>query len=319
MKRLARALVLFVVAFIPLSACSASEAPGAGSRLSIASGPTGGVFFVLGGALAEQISTNIEGTEATAETTSASVDNLLLVSDESSDMAFTVADAAADAVRGEGSFEEPLQIQALARLYPSINQVVTLEGSGIESVEDLQGKRVSVGAPGSASEIFGLRLLEAAGIDPDADIDRSGLSVNEAAAALGDGNIDAFTWSAGIPTGAITDVATTNNIRLVPIAAYIDELQSEYGEFYQEGVIPAGTYSGVGEDVPTIVVPNYFVVNEEMDEELAYQITKLIFENKDALVEAHPEAENIKLEEATDVPPLDLHPGAQRYYDEAGE
>ena len=102
MKWLARALIFFVVAFIPLSACSASEAPGAESRLSIATGPTGGVFFVLGGALAEQISTNIEGTEATAETTSASVDNLLLVSDESSDMAFTVADAAADAVRGEG-------------------------------------------------------------------------------------------------------------------------------------------------------------------------------------------------------------------------
>ena len=300
-----------------LGACSASQAPGGGDRLSIATGGTGGVYFVYGGALADQITQNVEGVEATAEATSASVDNMQLIGDESSDVAFTLADTAADAAEGREEFEgRPVSAQALAQLYTNYTQVVAPAGSGINSIEDLRGRSVSVGSPGSGTEIIALRVLEAAGIDPDSDIDRQQLGVDESVDAVRDGAIDAFFWSGGLPTGAVTDLATTNQIVLLPTVDYLGALRSQYGEVYEETIIPAGTYEGVDEDVSVIGVPNYLVVNESMDEELAYQITRLLFDQQDALAEAHPEARNLDRDTAPQVPPLELHPGAERYYSE---
>jgi TRAP transporter TAXI family solute receptor len=300
-----------------LGACSASQAPGGGDRLSIATGGTGGVYFVYGGALADQITQNVEGVEATAEATSASVDNMQLIGDESSDVAFTLADTAADAAEGREEFEgRPVSAQALAQLYTNYTQVVAPAGSGINSIEDLRGRSVSVGSPGSGTEIIALRVLEAAGIDPDSDIDRQQLGVDESVDAVRDGTVDAFFWSGGLPTGAVTDLATTNQIVLLPTVDYLGALRSQYGEVYEETVIPAGTYEGVDEDVSVIGVPNYLVVNESMDEELAYQITRLLFDQQDALAEAHPEARNLDRDTAPQVPPLELHPGAERYYSE---
>ena len=302
-----------------LTACNASQAPGGGDRLSIATGGTGGVYFVYGGALADQITQNIEGFEATAEATSASVDNMQLIGDESSDVAFTLADTAADAVEGREEFEgRPVSAQALAQLYTNYTQVVAPAGSGISSIEDLRGRSVSVGSPGSGTEIIALRVLEAAGIDPDSDIDRQQLGVDESVDAVRDGTIDAFFWSGGLPTGAVTDLATTDQIVLLPTVDYLATLRGQYGEVYEETIIPAGTYEGVEGDVSVIGVPNYLVVNESMDEEMAYQITRLLFDQQDALAEAHPEARNLDINLAPQVPPLELHPGAQRYYDEAG-
>ena len=300
-----------------LGACSASQAPGGGDRLSIATGGTGGVYFVYGGALADQITQNVEGVEATAEATSASVDNMQLIGDESSDVAFTLADTAADAAEGREEFEgRPVSAQALAQLYTNYTQVVAPAGSGINSIEDLRGRSVSVGSPGSGTEIIALRVLEAAGIDPDSDIDRQQLGVDESVDAVRDGTVDAFFWSGGLPTGAVTDLATTNQIVLLPTLDYLGALRSQYGEVYEETIIPAGTYEGVDEDVSVIGVPNYLVVNESMDEELAYQITRLLFDQQDALAEAHPEARNLDRDTAPQVPPLELHPGAERYYSE---
>jgi uncharacterized protein len=300
-----------------LGACSASQAPGGGDRLSIATGGTGGVYFVYGGALADQITQNVEGVEATAEATSASVDNMQLIGDESSDVAFTLADTAADAAEGREEFEgRPVSAQALAQLYTNYTQVVAPAGSGINSIEDLRGRSVSVGSPGSGTEIIALRVLEAAGIDPDSDIDRQQLGVDESVDAVRDGTVDAFFWSGGLPTGAVTDLATTNQIVLLPTVDYLDALRSQYGEVYEETVIPADTYEGVDRDVSVIGVPNYLVVNESMDEELAYQITRLLFDQQDALAEAHPEARNLDRNTAPQVPPLELHLGAERYYDE---
>ncbi len=300
-----------------LGACSASQAPGGGDRLSIATGGTGGVYFVYGGALADQITQNVEGVEATAEATSASVDNMQLIGDESSDVAFTLADTAADAAEGREEFVgRPVSGQALAQLYTNYTQVVAPAGSGINSIEDLRGRSVSVGSPGSGTEIIALRVLEAAGIDPDSDIDRQQLGVDESVDAVRDGTVEAFFWSGGLPTGAVTDLATTNQIVLLPTVDYLGALRSQYGEVYEETIIPAGTYEGVDEDVSVIGVPNYLVVNESMDEELAYQITRLLFDQQDALAEAHPEARNLDRDTAPQVPPLELHPGAERYYSE---
>ncbi len=310
-------LVLLGLVFIAVFAAGC-QPPGGENRLSIATGGSGGVYNVYGGGIADQISANLEGYVATAETTSASVDNMYFVADRKSDLGFTLADTAADGVSGEGIFDEPLPVQALAQLYTNYTHVVTTEDTGIDTVEDLAGQSVSVGDPGSGTEVVALRVLEAAGMDPDADIRGEQLGVSESVDALRDRSIDAFFWSGGLPTGAITDLATTDDIRLLPTIDYLDGLQREYGgEIYLEAEIPADVYE-TGEDVPTVGVPNYLVVNEAMDEELAYELTRLLFEQQEELEDVHSEAANLDFENAQDVWPLELHPGARRYYEEEG-
>lgn len=306
------------IVILGLVAACGGQPPGSGDRLSVATGGSGGVYSVYGGGLANQITQNLEGREATAETTSASVDNMLLIDEESSDIAFTLADAAVDGVNGEGEFDEPVPARVLAQIYESPVQTVTTEGSGIDDIEDLEGKTVSLGDPNSSTEVLSLRILEAAGIDPEEDIEARNLGVSESVDALSDGSVDAFFWGGGLPTGAVTDAATTQDIKLLSSAEYLGELDQEYEQVYTESTIPAGTYPGVDQDVQTVGARNFLVVNESMDEELAHDITQLLFEQKDALVEVHPEAENLNLEDAQNVAPMELHPGAQRYYDEEG-
>jgi TRAP transporter TAXI family solute receptor len=296
---------------------SASEREG--GNLSVATGGTGGVYSVYGGGLADVISDELDGYKATAETTSASVDNMKLIAQGDSDIAFTLADSTIDAVEGRESFDEPLPVRALAEIYTNYTQIGTTAGEGISSVEDLKGKRVSVGDPGSGTEVIALRVLEAAGLDPDKDIDRSQLGVEESVAAVKDGSIDAFFWSGGLPTGAVTDLATTEDLVLVPNADLTPKLRDKYGEAYQETTIPKDTYKGLEEDVPVIGVPNLLVVHEDMDDELAHDLTELLFTQKKRLTQVHPEAKNLDPGRAQDVvPPVKLHPGAQRYFEEAG-
>jgi len=308
------------LALAALAGCGGEQEAGerGGGDLSIATGGTGGVYAVYGGGLADTISRNLEGYRATAETTSASVDNMKLVARKDSDIAFTLADTAIDAVEGRESFDEPLPIRALGAIYTNYTQVATVAGKDISTIEDLRGKRVSVGDPGSGTEVIALRVLEAAGLDPDKDIDRNQLGVDESVNALRDGSIDAFFWSGGLPTAAVTDLATTEDLRLVPTAKYTQALRDKYGEAYQEDSIPKGTYKGLPADVPTVGVPNLLVVHEEMDEGLAHDLTELLFAQKERLVAVHPEAKNLDPQRAQDVvEPVQLHPGAERYYEEA--
>lgn len=292
----------------------------AGGELVIATGGTGGVYYPLGGGLADVISENVEGYTATISETNASVDNMLLIQDGGADIAFTLGDTAADAVAGEGTDFEGNQVDAcaLGRIYNNFTQLVTSTDAGITSVEDLRDKRVSLGSPGSGTEVIALRILEAAGIDPDADIERAQLGVDETVEALRDGTVDAGFWSGGLPTGALVDYATTGEMALVPTAEYTSDLADTYGEYYIEDTIPADTYEGMDEDVQTVVVPNVLVVNTSMDEELQRQLTAVLFEQRDALVEVHPAAEALDLEVAQDIGFMDLCPGSQAYYDEAG-
>jgi uncharacterized protein len=292
---------------------------GGGGRLSIATGGTSGVYFVYGGGLAKVISSNLKGYKATAETTSASVDNLILIKDGGSDIAFTLADTALDAVEGREAFKEKVPMRVLAQIYDNYTQVVAKEGSGIKTIKDLKGKRVSVGAPNSGTEVIADRVLEAAGMNPKGDIKRQGLGVEESVQAMKDGSIDAFFWSGGLPTGAITDLVTSDKITLLDTTVYTDKLVAEYGDVYRDDTIPKGTYKGVDEDVPTIAVPNYLVVSEKMDDKLAHDLTKLLFDQKQDLVAVHPEAKNLDPKRGAEViAPIQLHPGAKKYYDEQG-
>ena len=294
----------------------ATSGGGSGTgRLSIATGGTGGVYFPLGGGLADLISENIDGYTASAEETNASVDNMNLIGSGDSDIAFVLGDTASDAVAGTGEFEGgAIDACAIGILYTNFTQLVASADSGITSVADLEGARVSLGEAGSGTEIIGLRVMEAAGLDPDADIERAQLGVAETIDALRDGTLDAGFWSGGLPTGALVDYASTGDMVLVPTAEYAADLQSSFGEYYLDSEIPAETYEGQGEAIAVVGVPNVLVVNSSMDEGLQEQLTALLFEHKDDLVAVHPAAEELDQETADDVPFMDVCPGAQTFY-----
>jgi uncharacterized protein len=307
-------VVLVVGAFV--AACSPNDPPGGEGRLSIATGGSGGVYQVYGGGLADVLSDELPDSPTTAETTSASVDNLLLVAGRDSDIAFTLADTAIDAVEGSASFDEPQPLRALATLYPNITQVVVEADSGIETLEDMRGKTVSVGSPGSGTEVIALRLLEVAGVDPDEDITQRGLGVGESVQAMRDGSIDAFFWSGGVPTGAVTDLATTDDIRLLALDRYLEDMRSTYGEAYTEAEVEDDEYEGVP-GTTTIGVPNLLMVHESMSIDLAAAITQALYDGKEQLATVVPAAESLDPKKGQEVvQPVQLHPGAQRYYEE---
>jgi uncharacterized protein len=302
-----------------LAACGAeAAAPGADGSLSIATGGTGGVYYPYGGAMGTVLSEKLEGITATAQETNASVDNVLLVQDGGADIAFALGDTVADAVAGKGQFEgREITICTLGKLYDNSTQTVTTSGTGIRTIADLRGKRVSVGSPGSGTEVIALRILEAAGINPDADIQRSQLGVNETAQALRDGTIDAGFWSGGLPTGALVDLATTGQMVAIPTGEYTDELASKFGPYYQSADIPAGTYQGQTDPSPQVVVPNVLIVRSDMPEQLQQDITRAIFENEQQLAAVHPAANDLDPATAGDVGFVDVCPGATAYFDQA--
>ncbi len=306
------------LALVALLAAGLSAAPTV-ERISIATGGTGGVYFVLGGGLARLISQYIPGVQATAEVTAASVDNMRLIGAKRADLAFTLNDTAYDAWKGLGDFRgSPVPIRVLAPVYDNYNHLVTLDGTGVDRVADLRGKRVSVGAPGSGTEVTALRILRVAGIDPDRDIRRERLGVAPSADALRDRKIDAFFWSGGVPTPAVLDLASSPGLRvkIVPMDDLVEPLRKEFGPLYFRAVISRVVYPGMDRPVPTIGVANLLVVHRDFPEELAYRITRLIFERKAELETVHAEAKNITLLRITGRTPIPFHPGAARYYQE---
>ena len=313
-SQLFRLTLLFgMLALIAAPAASAQE------RMSIATGGTGGVYYPYGGGLAEMLGDELPDYAFTAEVTSASVDNMYLIDSGDADLAFVLSDTAYAAAQGEDPFEEPVNAMSLVTLYNNFTQVVVNADSGIESVEDLAGMRVSTGSPGSGTEVIALRLLEVAGVSVD-DIEQEQLGASESASALGDGQIDAFFWSGGLPTAAITDLAATpnTNIALLDTSEHVDAMKEQFGQFYTVDTIPAETYPNQTEPVDTIVVPNILVVHGDFDEQLAYDIVKTMFENKDQLVAVHPAGNALTLETAMASEALPYHPGALRYFEEQG-
>src|SRR5262245_7485465 len=232
-------------------------------QLSISTGGTGGVYYPLGGGLANIIAKEMPGYVATSEVTGGSVDNLKLIGAGNSDIAFSQVDAAWDAINGAGKFPSKLKIQALAVLYPNHMHLVTVDGTGITKPEDLKGKRVSTGSPGSATEVFAFRVLEAAGLNPEKDIRKERLGVAESVNAIKDKKVDAFFWVGGIPTAAVTDLAATPNtkIKLIEIAPLTAKMNAKYGPLYAEATIAKATYSGMDEDNKNITVWNILAVN----------------------------------------------------------
>jgi hypothetical protein len=229
------------------------------------------------------------------------------------------ADTSYDALVGRDLFKTKVPMRTLLVLYSNYWHVVALEGSGINSVRDLRGKKFSTGIPGGLDH-QGVRLLEAWGMDPTKDIKRDRLSVAEAAGAMKDRKLDAFHWAGGLPTAAILDLATTPgiHIKLLDLEETVPRLREKWGPIYYLSVIPKGTYPGIDYDVKTVALAAMLCCLEKFDEELAYQITKLVIEKRSELVQVHKEANNISLQNAVIGSPLPYHPGAVRYYKEKG-
>lgn len=282
-------------------------------RLTIATGNTTGVYYALGGGLARLIDRHVEGVTATATETGASVQNIEGVVNGRYDIGFSLMDSASDAVRGGGAFDEPQDVEALLRLYPNYTQVLARADSGITSVADMKGKRVSTGSPNSGTEVIALRLLEAAGLDPDKDVHAQRLGLPETVDGMKDGKIDAMFWSGGLPTGGVTDLTTVmgEDVRFLDLSELLPPLREEYGPIYSVGTIPAKTYAQP-EDVPTIVVPNVLVVRKGFDRDLAGRLVELIFDRKNDLVSVNPAAEGILLETALQTDPIPVNPGAEQ-------
>ena len=289
----------------------ASGCEAGNGRVTIATGNTGGVYYTLGGGLAQLISDNTK-IKASAAETGASVQNIQQLVAGDYDIAFALADSAADAVEGKGSFEGKKQdIAALARIYSNYTQVVVRADSGISTVADMKGKKISTGSPKSGTEVIANRLLQAAGLDPARDVSAQRLALRQTVDQMKSGQIDGFVWSGGLPTPEVTDLTTSmkDDVRFVDITDLLPKLK-DINPVYEEGTLPADTY-GLAADIPSIVVPNLLLVRTDFAKPDACAITNLIFDKKDELVKVHKAASELDRKKATETTPVPLHPGAQ--------
>jgi TRAP transporter TAXI family solute receptor len=298
---------------LALPACAPGGANSGGKRrLSIATGGTGGVFYPYGGGIAKVITESLPNTEATAEVTAASIDNLKFLKQGTSDLAFTMSDAAQDAVLARDDFKDfgAIPLRTLAVLYSSYTHLVTLADSGITDVTQLKGRTVSMGAAGSGTATLGYRILEAAGVGPN-DIRSQSLGIAQSVDALKDGKIDAFFWSGGLPTASVLDLVNTprTHARFIATDSLLPQLEKTYGSsLYYKAIIPKGTYQ---QDTDVAVL---LVASETMPEDLAHDITRVLFEKQPELATIHPQAKVLSIKTATTGSPIPFHPGAIRYY-----
>jgi TRAP transporter TAXI family solute receptor len=290
--------------------------------IAIGTGGTGGVYYPLGGAIANVLSKALPNTQATAEVTGGSVDNLKLIASGQSELGFSMADAALDAFKGEDKFKSgKVPLQTLLVVYPNRMHVVTVEGTGIEKFSDLKGKRVSTGSPGSATEVMAFRVIEAGGLDKDKDLKRERLGVAESVNAIKDRKIDAFFWVGGVPTAAVTDLAATPGmkIKMIDHAELADKMNAKYGKLYSASTISKSIYPGMEKDNANTEVWNIIVTNDKMKDDDAYNIVKTLVEKKADIVAVHKEAESFSLDnQIQERSPVPFHPGALKYFKEKG-
>jgi TRAP transporter TAXI family solute receptor len=319
MKRIAYAVapLAFAVGALLLGGPAAAQ-----QQIAIGTGGTGGVYYPMGGGMANVLSKYLPGVQATAEVTGGSVDNLKLIATQPGQIGLSMVDAALDAANGAGKFTSgKVAVRTLMVLYPNRMHVVSTAARGVAKMADLKGKRVSTGSPGSATEVMAFRVIEAAGLDRDKDMTRERLGVAESGNALKDGKIDAFFWVGGLPTAAVTDVGATPNVKILMVdtAEYVDKMNAKYSPIYSKGVIPAKTYPGQDKDNAVAVVQNILVANANMPDDVAYNIVKTFMEKKAELVAVHREAENFTIEnQQKENTPVPYHPGAAKYFNEKG-
>ncbi|MCK5915186.1 MAG: TAXI family TRAP transporter solute-binding subunit [Deltaproteobacteria bacterium] len=287
--------------------------------ISIGTGGTGGVYYPYGGGVAEIWTKHVKGIKAVAEVTGASVENTKLCDKGETLFGEIMSDVAFQAYTGTGKFKDkPQNIRGMFVMYPNVYHIVTRQDSGINSISDLKGQKVSVGAPGSGTEFMTSLILEGALGVPYDSFNVFRLSFNENANALKDNSIKVGIWCVAPPTSSIMDLATTHKINIIPFTKdEINQVTRKY-PFYAGYTLPAGIYNGQDQEVYTASVWNTFICNADLDEKLVYELTKAVFENQDFLIKIHPFGKYTTPENAVKYSAIPLHPGAIRYLKEKG-
>ena len=314
--RMTKRFSLFAAAAAFTASTAVLAAP---TFINILTGGTSGVYYPIGVGLSQLYSNGIEGSKTSVQATKASVENLNLLQAGRGELALALGDSVADAWNGveDAGFKAPLKkLRAIAGTYPNYIQIVASKESGITTLADLKGKRISVGAPKSGTELNARAIFKAAGLSYEDMGKVEFLPYAESVELIKNRQLDATLQSSGLGMAAIRDLAATLPINFVAIPAEITAKIDNAA--YQAASIPAGTYDGQDSDVPTVAINNILVSHDGVSEEVAYQMTKLMFDNLERLGNAHSAAKDIKLEGAAKDLPIPLHPGAERFYKEVG-
>jgi hypothetical protein len=313
-------LVLFLLSSHFLFAAGAGEkaSPGAVKKVSLATGGTAGTYYPIGAAIANVITKYVDGVEATAESTGASVANLKMIAETKVDFILSAANTALGGYLGEAPFTSPIQnIRGITALYPETFQFVVLKSSGLKTLADLKGKRIVVGAPGSGTERTAKLLLEALGITYN-DIKPQFLSFGEGVTALKDRLVDCAIVGAGTPTSAVVDASASLDINLLSVEEAAFNKVAKDSPYLMMVKIPAGTYKGVDQDIMTVASPALLITHKDMDTDTVYKIISGIFAHVADIQASHAQGKNITLESALKGMSLPLHPGAEKFYKEKG-
>ena len=310
--RRAVAVLTAVVLAAGLSGCDQRSGDWGDGAHVIAGGSATGVYFAYGSRLAEELTAEI-GVPVTAAETAGSVDNLLRVASGEALLGFAQGDAAADAVNGTGAFDEPLPVEAVARLYDEYLHIVVRGDSDVRSVADLSGRRISLGAENSGVHVIAGRVLEAAGVE-ESSVDDPQLDLTASIRAMEDGGIDGFFWVGGLPTPGIEELSGNMSVRLLPVQrAWVNAVNSAYSDAYRPADLPVGTY-GLTEAAPTMAVPNYLITASSTPDGVVRDVLDGLFDSRSPLAKDVPAAALLDRRQAIFTEPVRLHPGAVDYY-----
>lgn len=313
-KYIVLALAVVFICTVAFTGCAPQKV-----NLILATGGTSGTYYPFGGSMAQIFNSKIENMNVTAQATGASVENLKLIGKKEAELAIVQNDMTDYAYNGTETFKDGKieNVRAVATLYPEVIQIVASVDSGINTLQDIKGKKFSVGAPGSGVEANARQLLEMMGMTYN-DFTANYLSFSESADSFKDKHIDGFLFTSGIPNAAIQDISTTSSLKFVSVSDdVIKQLTSQY-PFFTEYIIPAGTYKGQDTDVKTIAVKATLVAGAEVSEKVIYDLTKALFENQPELAQAHAKGEQLNINEAVKGISVPFHPGAEKYYKEKG-
>lgn len=315
MKKIFKVSTLLLVAAVMLASCSKN----AKKDYILATGGTGGTYYPFGGAIANIWNTKVENMNVTAQATGASAENLRLINKGEAEYAIVQNDVMDYAYNGTDLFagEKLANIMTIGTLYPEVVQIAVSKDSGIKSVADFKGKRISVGDAGSGVEFNAKQIMEGYGLTFD-DIKKSNLSFKESAEGIQNGTLDGCFVTAGVPNAALQELAFTAGLTLVPVDGEAAKKICEKYGYYTQTTIPGGTYKGTDDDTPALAIKATLAVNSKLDEQTVYEMTKALFENLDELATAHAKGKEVSAKAAVTGVSVPFHPGAKKYFKEIG-